>query len=186
MGKVLEDRLSEMSLAEAADAAKIVRLVNESIVMTRDLARGLLPMASESGGLLSALDLWARQISEIFHITCRFECTAPVPIHDDALADHLYHLAQESVNNAIKHGRARKIIIGLSASHGSGMLSISDDGAGFVPLAGRKTGLGLRIMHYRAKMIGGSLEMHSSPESGTIVRCVFPIRESEMEGHDVR
>ncbi len=74
MGKVLEERLAESSLAEAAEAAKIVKLVNESIKMTRELARGLLPVVSEAHGLMSALEHWAAEVSELFHIDCRFEC----------------------------------------------------------------------------------------------------------------
>ena len=175
MGKVLEDRLAEASLAEAADAAKIVRLVNESIKMTRDLARGLLPVVSEARGLMSALERWAAEVSELFHVTCRFECLDPVLIHDEGLADHLYHLAQEAVNNAIKHGRAKRITIGLSAVRNGGRLTIGDDGRGFERISNNPPGLGLRIMNYRAKMIGGSLDVQSLPGCGTMVTCFFPI-----------
>ena len=108
MGKVLEERLAERRLPEAAEAAKIVKLVNESIRMTRELARGLLPVVSEAHGLMSALEHWAGEVSELFHIACRFECAIPFLVHDEVLADHLYRMAQEAVNNAIKHGRAKK------------------------------------------------------------------------------
>ncbi len=74
MGKVLEERLAESSAPEAAEAAKIVKLVNDSIKMTRDLARGLLPVISEARGLMSALEHWAGEVSELFHVACRFEC----------------------------------------------------------------------------------------------------------------
>src|SRR5579862_3587928 len=177
MGKVLEERLAESSAADAAEAAKIVRLVNESIKMTRELARGLLPVTSEAHGLTSALEHWAVEVSELFHIACHFECSESIFVHDEVLADHLYRLAQEAVTNAIKHGHARNITIGLAVVKGGGVLTVRDDGCGFDFAPKSQSGLGLRIMNYRAKMIGGSLNVQSSSNGGTVVRCMFPISE---------
>jgi PAS domain S-box-containing protein len=179
MSKVLQDRLAEAALAEAAEAAKIVGLVNDSIKMTRELARGLLPVVAEARGLMSALDRWAGEVSDLFHVACRFDCRDPVLINDGTLADHLYHLAQEAVNNAVKHGRPRNVQIGLASANGCGTLSVRDDGAGFDTASGAHSGLGLRIMQYRAKMIGGSLEVESHPGTGTVVTCAFPMRRAE-------
>ncbi len=159
MGKVLQDRLAESSSPEAAEAAKIVKLVNESIKMTRELARGLLPVGSEPHGLMSALEHWAGEVSELFHVGCRFEFHDSVSVHDEVLADHLYRLAQEAVTNAIKHGHARNITIGLAVVMGGGVLTIRDDGCGFDAASKSQSGLGLRIMSYRAKMIRGSLNV---------------------------
>jgi len=175
LGKVLEERLAESSEADAAaGAAKIVKLVNESIKMTRDLARGLLPVVSEAHGLMSALRHWAMEASELFHTNCVFECSAPVVIRDGTVADHLYRLAQEAATNALKHGHARNITIGLAVVMGGGVLTIRDDGCGF-ELTRQSPGLGLRIMSYRAKMISGALSVESSPGRGTAVKCMFPI-----------
>ena len=83
MAKVHEAKLAEKQLAEAADAAKIVRLVNEAIHKTRELARGLLPVVSDAHGLMSALQLWAAEVEDIFGVSCRFQCDIPVLIQDD-------------------------------------------------------------------------------------------------------
>src|SRR5271169_4725325 len=128
MAKVHEAKLAEQKRAETSDAAKIVKLVNEAIHKTRELARGLLPVLSDAQGLMSALQLWATEVEDIFGIACRFECGTAVLIYDDAVATHLYHIAQESVNNAIKHGRAHNILIGLTEENGRGTLLINDDG----------------------------------------------------------
>jgi PAS domain S-box-containing protein len=181
MGKVLEDRLAESSSAEAAEAAKIVKLVNESIKMTRELARGLLPVASGPNGLMSALEHWASEVSALFHVGCRFEFHDSVFVHDEVLADHLYRLAQEAVTNAIKHGHARNITIGLAIVTGGGVLTIRDDGCGFDAASKNQFGLGLRIMSYRAKMISGSLNVQSSRNCGTVVRCSFPMVNHEAQ-----
>jgi PAS domain S-box-containing protein len=184
MGKALEERLSESSAAETAEAAKIVKLVNESIKMTRELARGLLPVASEAHGLMSALERWAVEVSELYHVACSFECCDAVFVHDEARADHLYRLAQEAVTNAIKHGHARNIAIGLAVVMGGGALTIRDDGCGFDVSRASQSGLGLRIMNYRAKMIGGSLSVQSSMNGGAMVRCLFPIAGRTSEAHN--
>ena len=175
LGKVLEDRLAETSAVDAAEAAKIVKLVNDSIKMTRELARGLLPVVSAPHGLVSALHHYAGEISELFHISCRLECSDSILVHDDALADHLHRLSQEAVTNAIKHGHSRNITIGLALVKGGGVLTVRDDGCGFDVVHKSESGLGMRIMSYRAKMIGGSLSVQSSLTGGTVVRCSFPM-----------
>lgn len=176
LSKVLQERLAESAVPETADAAKIVGLVNEAIRKTRELARGLLPVQSESSGLMSALERWAREVSDVFHLSCRMECREPVLIHENVLADNLYYIAVEAVNNAIKHGRAKNIVIRLGERNTGGVLMIEDDGAGFEIPAASPPGLGLSTMSYRAKMVGGSFEIQSAPGGGTVVTCFFPIR----------
>ena len=175
MAKVHEAKLTEKQMSDAADAAKIVKLVNEAIHKTRELARGLLPVVSDAQGLMSALQLWAGEVEDLFGISCRFKCEKAVLIHDDAKATHLYHIAQEAVNNAIKHGQARSIRIKLATENGWGTLIIVDDGTGIDEDRAPNHGMGLHIMSYRAGMIGGRLEIRQSPPHGTSVTCVFPL-----------
>jgi PAS domain S-box-containing protein len=175
MGKVLEERLAESNSPEAAEAAKIVELVNQSIRMTRELSRGLLPVVTDARGLTSALERWAGEMCELFHVNCRFESSELVLVHDGVHAEHVYRIAQEAVTNAIKHGHASHITIRLAIVKGGGVLTIWDNGCGFDVAPKSPSGLGLRIMNYRAKMIGGSLSLQSSMKTGTLVRCQFPI-----------
>jgi PAS domain S-box-containing protein len=181
MSKVLQERLAASAPEEAAEAAKIVALVNEAIKKTRELSRGLLPVVSEACGLMSALEHWAGEVSSLFHVCCRFECAGAVLIHNHPVADHLYRIAQEAVNNAIKHGRAKNIEVRLLANGASGTLTIRDDGPGFENVAAGQPGLGLHIMNYRAKMIGGSLDVQSRAGGGTEVICLFPVEHSDRE-----
>ena len=176
MAKVHEARLAEKRIDETADAAKLVKLVNEAIYKTRELARGLLPVVSDEHGLMSALQLWAAEVEDIFNVPCRFECDAPVLIRDDGVATHLYHIAQEAVHNALKHGQPKSIWIGLTADDGRGTLLVKDDGSGIAEVREHSQGMGLHIMNYRANIIGGTLEVHPDPIRGTIVTCTFPIR----------
>ncbi len=176
MAKVHEEKLANAKVGDSADAAKIVRLVNEAIRKTRELARGLLPVMSDAQGLMSALQLWAGEVEDVFGICCKFECENPVLIQDDAIATHLYHIAQEAVNNAMKHGQARNVTLRLMAEDGHGTLSVIDDGFGIDEDRKSGQGMGLSIMTYRSSMIGGRLEVKRNGTRGTIVSCVFPLK----------
>jgi PAS domain S-box-containing protein len=174
MSKVQEQKLMEKALPEAGDAAKIVGLVNEAIHKTRELARGLHPVVSHAEGLMSALRQYAGEVEDLFGVACRFQCLSPVLIHDDTVATHLYYVAREAVNNAIKHGAAQQIVVRLAADERQGALAIQDDGCGIGALAESGKGMGLHLMNYRARMIGGSLEVQRLPARGTLVTCLFP------------
>ena len=178
MTKVQEQRLAERQIPEAADAAKIVQLVNDAIRKTRELSRGLLPVVSDAHGLMSALRLYATEIEDLFGITCRFQCDEAVLIHDAPMATHLYHIAQEAVNNAIKHGHAKNILIRLFSGDRQGTLVIKDDGAGIERPVAPHAGVGLHIMNYRAGMIGGNLEVRRE-QPGTAVTCRFPMNNTD-------
>ena len=110
-----------------------------------------------------------------FGISCHFQCDPPVLITDDTLATHLYHIAQEAVTNAVKHARARNILIRLFEADGRGTLLVRDDGNGLVQPPRDHAGMGLQIMRHRADMIGGTLEVRSEAMQGTIVTCRFPL-----------
>jgi two-component system CheB/CheR fusion protein len=179
MSKVLEQKLSEESIAESSDAEKIVRLVNDAIRRTKELSRGLLPVVSEAHGLMSALKQRAGELEDLFQISCQFECDEPVLIEDVNLATHLYHIAQEAVNNAIRHGKSRNIVMGLKSQNGVGVLRIQDDGGGFPKQPASQPGVGLSIMNYRADMVGGSLKVQSNEGRGVTVTCTFPNRSVE-------
>jgi len=172
MSKVLEQKLAEKSLPEACEAAKIVKLVNEAIRKTRELSRGLVPVMSDAQGLMSALEQLANEVNDLFQICCRFECSGPVLIHDDATGMHLYYIAQEAVNNAIKHGKAGNILIGLFRADGHVTMTVEDDGTG-LPQPAPNTGMGLHIMSHRARMISGALAVGRRPSGGTLVTCSF-------------
>jgi PAS domain S-box-containing protein len=175
MCKALEEKLAEKSLPEVADAEKIGRLVNQAISQARELARGLLPLRPGPRGLVSALQNLACEVEDLFNVACHFKCDDSVLIDDINLATHLYRIAQEAASNAIRHGNARHIRIVIEAANDRFALKIEDDGSGIPEAVQNKEGMGLRIMSYRANMIGGSLEVRRDPEGGTIVSCSFPI-----------
>ena len=179
MSKVLQEKLSDQCLPEAVEAAKIVKMVNEAIDNTWQLARGLHPVAAEPQGLMSALKKWANEVEVLFQIHCSFQCDKPVYIHDANAATHLYRIAQEAVNNAIRHGKSKNIVISLAGRGATAKLTIQDDGNGFPAKQTSQPGVGLSIMNYRADMIGGSLKVQPNDSRGITVTCMFPIRGIE-------
>ena len=177
MSKALQQRLEAQGLPEAVEAGKIVTLVNKAIEKTRELSRGLVPVVSGADGLMASLQRLAGEVENFFSVSCRFVCDVPVLLDDVVAGTHLFHIAQEAVSNAIKHGRATRIVVALSALGDSGRLAIEDNGVGIPSMPTRTSGMGLHIMGYRASMIGGSLEVTREPNgTGTIVKCSFPMR----------
>ena len=169
--QVLEEKLAARNLPEASEANKVVELVEEGINLSRKLAKGLHPVDMEADGLMLALEEYAATSSELFKVSCRFECDLPVLIHDAATAGHLFRIAQEAVGNAIKHGKARNILIRLDASEEATVLSVKDDGVGLTEPLPKNRGMGLRIMAFRSGMIGGTFNARRDETGGTLVTC---------------
>ena len=174
MSQVLEQKLAAKSKAEAARAAEIARQVRDAIGHTRLLARGLSPVTLESEGLMSALEELAADTGKMFQVACVLECNPPVLMHDHAAATHLYRIAQEAVSNAVKHGKAKHLTISLKTIGDRNVLMIKDDGAGLPRTAPAGKGMGLRIIQYRAGMIGGAAMVQRDLDGGTSVVCSVP------------
>lgn len=174
LSKALQHKLAAQSLPEAADATQIATLVSDSIGQTRALAKGLAPVGLEDGGLPSALLQLAHATGTVFGVKCEFNGDHSLDLDDLAISTHLYRIAQESINNALRHGDAKFINVQLRSGMRGIELQIDDDGRGFLP-TGQPSGMGLQIMQFRAKMIGGRLEVRRRDSSGgTIVHCMMP------------
>jgi len=173
MCQVLEQKLAPKSKPEAGRAGEIARHVREAITHTRSLARGLSPVEFEANGFMSALQELAANVQKLFQVQCRFECPKPVLTQNNVAATHLYRIAQEAINNAIKHGKASCIVIALQYSDGGVVLSVTDDGSGFPAKWNETAGMGLRIMKYRAGMVGATLEFRRAKPRGTVLSCAF-------------
>lgn len=185
MAKVLEQKLTRQSADEAGDAREISQLVNQAIGETRQLSRGLHPVALDENGLMSALQTMAAATQKHSGISCVFQCETPVPVQDASAAVHLYRIAQEAVTNALRHGRTRNIRIELAAGQPQATLSITNDGLDFPKTLPQNRGMGLQVMSHRAEMIGGTLDARRAPNGGTQVTCTFPIKTQSTEGERI-
>lgn len=173
-GQVLGEKLAAKSSPEAADARAIVKLVEDSIALTRNLAHGISPVEMEKEGLITALREYAANISQLFKVNCVFDGESPPMVQDAAAATQLYRIMQEAVSNAIRHGKPKKIIISLASRKRQLDLTIEDDGSGLPDEWQKNRGLGARIMAHRAAMIGGTFSIEPNPTGGTFVKCSVP------------
>ncbi len=170
----LRDRLNRMHPQEAEQAELIAQLANDAVAQSRALARGLCPVQLENAGLLVALEELATQAQTLHGIGCRFEVKGTPPVCDHLTSLHLYRITQEAIHNAVRHGQARHVRIVLFSRRHRHRLSITDDGRGFDAAAQRTApGSGLRLMGYRATILGGTLSIESHPGGGTTVACHF-------------
>ena len=174
-GQVLVQSLRAKESDSVASAARVVELIEDGITLSRNLARGLNSVGRSGDGLMEALEDFAASTSDLFKISCRFDCPLPVLISDIHIAQHLYRITQEAVGNAIKHGRAKNIHIRLEAHKGGKRLSIVDDGVGRPPFPADGKGMGMRIMSYRADRIGAAFSIRRRDPTGAIVTCFLPL-----------
>jgi len=161
----------------AALAEKIVSLIDEATTKARSLARGLCPVHLVAGGLHSALEEIAEKTAFASGIQCTYRGDDTITFSDNALATHVYYIVQEAVNNAVKHSGAKTIDISLSQDGEYTHLYVVDDGQGMVENREGK-GIGLRIMQYRALVIGAFLEIDNGRNGGTMIHLYMKRPES--------
>lgn len=174
LATALRDRLVKSDSENAEQANLIAALSNDATLESRALARGLCPVQLEqAGGLVSALQELVDSTEMIQDVRCRFR--GPAQFDCDHLTGvQLYRISQEAINNALRHGEARNIEVTLTATGCEEFrLTIADGGKGFDADARPITKGGLRLMEYRANMIGGSFVVDSQPGLGTRVTCEF-------------
>jgi PAS domain S-box-containing protein len=170
LSSLLRQRLSAEHHPETHRADEIVDLIRQATAKTRSLAKGLCPVNMDEGGLPSSLNEFADHVEKVFGVTCRFNCLTSLAIKNNAVATNLYHIVQEAVNNALRHGRASRVKITLLSIHEGLCLVVTDNGCGMAD-SRPAGGLGLSIMGYRAKNIKADLLIRSAPHKGTRVIC---------------
>lgn len=175
--QALQQKLAANSQAESAQASQIRSLLKEAVNQARNLSHGLYPVDPQPDGLMVALRELASNVGTLFNISCAFRCPRPVMIEDNSVATHLYRIAQEAVQNAIRHGKASRIGIELARPSDVVRLSVADNGVGFPDDAQPRTGMGLRTMKHRADVIGGSLSIKRLSRGGSRVVCEIQGRQ---------
>lgn len=178
--KALAERLRAQGLPEVEDAEQLVDLANLSVSMTRALARGLRPVGPEDNALTVALMQFSQDVCSLYRVQCSFVADETVLVRDSEASQHLFRIAQEAVNNAIKHGAARRLWIDLGARPKGGLvLTVRNDGKPLpsdVVQRRHADGMGLAGMRYRAQLIGARLTVRNvkTPEGPQVeVKVVY-------------
>ncbi|MDD4871678.1 MAG: response regulator [Kiritimatiellae bacterium] len=171
---VLKTTLESESSKGIHDAELIRDMASNAVTCTRRLCAGLFPSELENAGLASALEHLAINQEQLFHIPCSFTNKCIVEVPDKSVALHLYRIAQQAINNAVLHSKAKCISISL-AQKGSGViLTVNDDGIGITSVNNNQNeGMGLHIMKYRARIIGAVLIISRRSNGGTTVECIW-------------
>lgn len=170
----LGERLQSPDPGPAELVAKIAAGLKRVHHDVRALSRGLVPVEVSPNGLRAALAGLAAQVGDQAGIRCTFDAHESVRAPDPTTATHLVRIAQEAVSNALRHGRPDSIHIALRAEYGLLVLEIHDDGIGIGDSPVPGAGLGLRLMEYRASLIGGTLAVGPGDDGGTRVTCSVP------------
>ncbi len=157
-------------------AQRIHELLRQSVSEVRRMSHGLSPTSVKYRGLVGALQLLAETVRTNFRTPCECEVDAGIAIQNNDIEAHLFRIAQEAVNNALRHGKPSKVMLSLQhVSQTECELRIEDDGAGLKKTkGGQHNGIGVRVMDYRANLIGARLTIKAKPRRGVVVTCRFP------------
>lgn len=168
------DDLRARGEAAAVKAEQIRDLVSEAVSLTRDLARGINPVPMPGHGLALALDDLAGTTARVSGLSIAFRESGDPQLENAEASLHFYRIAQEALQNAIRHGMPQKITVILSQSEDAIRLEVVDDGKGMTLPNGARSGMGLHSMRYRANALGAELKIDSNPGGGTVVSCEMP------------
>ena len=180
----LAKRLAAREQPEADKQSELVSMIQQAKSEVRQLAKGLYPVDVDAQGLLAALEELAQTTRQRTPVRCTFKGDRAIQIRDNEVATHLFRIAQEGVHNALKHASPKHISIALTKPRGRVTLAIRDDGTGISSKGissdskARPGGLGMRIMQYRANVIGAHLSVETPGAGGTLIRCTLK-REEE-------
>ncbi|HEV7999428.1 MAG TPA: PAS domain S-box protein [Planctomycetaceae bacterium] len=173
LAKGLAKKLEEEESPQIAIAHTIADSVQRALREVRVAVQGLVPVEVDGAGFMAALEQLAAETTNRCGIDCRVEGDDRVRIEDNVVATHLFRIVQEAINNAVKHAHPREILVRPELSNGTIRVTVADDGVGFVAGAPSRngSGMGMRIMQYRAGVIDATLEVRRQAGRGTAVVC---------------
>jgi two-component system, NarL family, sensor histidine kinase UhpB len=177
MIKSLELNLKKKKIKEAESAGQIHSRFTQAMNHAKDVARHLTSLNPHETNLGTALKAVTAQVRSLFNIACSFRSTGEIPRQPENTVEQLYKITQEAVTNAIRHGKARKVEVRLAQTDGKLLLSIRNTGRPFPSLKDQRPGVGIRIMNYRANLIGATLDVKPSRGGGTVVVCSLPLKK---------
>jgi PAS domain S-box-containing protein len=179
LARVEKLRLRQAGEERAAQAlGRLGQHIQAALNQARTMARGLRPVEVAPDGLAHALANLAKQVATTSSVDCRYLGVPDLAVEDEIVAMHLFRIAQEAAQNALKHAQATRIEFDLRREPEGLLLTVRDDGRGMDPDVAHVDGMGLKIMRYRANILGGRLAIGSDPLGGTLVRCVVRLRDS--------
>jgi PAS domain S-box-containing protein len=172
--RTARDRLEHDPAAVAEPIDYVLQLAEAGMAEMRALIFELRPEALETEGLVAALNKQVDAVRARHGLAAR-TAAGEEPDSPLEVKQALYRIAQEALQNTVKHARARRVEVRLEAPAGEVRLAIEDDGVGFEPDRSFPGHLGLRSMRERALGVGGSMEVTSAPGGGTRILISVPL-----------
>jgi signal transduction histidine kinase len=158
------------------DLAELAKIASKSIETVRDMTHAMLPLELRQMGFVTVCQQLATSTQKSSGIMVRFRYVGhPSHVPVGPSAEHMYRIVQEAIANAVKHANPTRISLTLKASDAKLVLTVSDNGEG-IDLTRATGGIGLQIMRYRARLMGGLLDVRRNSGGGTLVRSVLPRR----------
>jgi signal transduction histidine kinase/PAS domain-containing protein len=168
----------------AALMQRIATASNQALREIRLLLYELRLATPDAMPLAAALQLRLEAVEQRAGIDAKLWIVDGVDI-PPSLAQTLYWIAIEALNNSLKHAAAQHVRVQIERCDGEIEMSVLDDGGGIAPQAGSGSGFGLRSMAERATQVGGVLNVTNAPAGGTEVRVRLPIQtDRSSEGKD--
>ncbi len=172
-GHILK-KLKKEEHALTEDMQEIADLIKEADEYSRGLARGLVKIDLDRGGFHAAIEKLVRQSERLFRITCTLNAPEEIEITEHNSAENVYRIIQEAINNAVKHGQSTKVTVNMVYQNKAVRITIQDNGTGFPRNWRHRRGLGVRIMEFRARLIGGHFEQRNRPGGGASISILLP------------
>ena len=161
-------------------AQEIASVIQKAMKHTRYLSYGMIAFNITNRGLVEGLRQLAKDVSSYSGISCSFSCSGDAEIDDITITTHLFRIAQETTNNAIKHSMAHNLSIELRADEREMDMIIADDGVGIDQKARpERSSMGLMTMNFRAQLIGARLTMTTQEGQGTRITITLPSTQME-------
>jgi two-component system sensor histidine kinase DegS len=177
--KATEKKLAQKHLPEVKETRKVLALVDTVINHTHDLAHCFSSMDLQGDDLCFLIKKLSTSVKQTFPVVCRFQAVGVIPVLPAEMTAQLYKIVQESISNAIKHAKAKKVLVSLARQRGKLILQVKNDGVPFPIERAPSRRMGLRIMNYRAQTLGGTFDIRPNGRSGALVTCSIPF----VNGH---
>jgi len=171
--RLIYDRLKSISPELAGEVHEIETAIKSAIDEVRRLSRGLIPYKNSGLDFREMIDAIALTIERDYKLKCDFSIDKQIAIDDESIIKEIFYIIDEAVLNSIKHSKCSRISIAMFQDNNMIKLQISDNGKGITDKTGKEPGVGLEIMKYRARALGGGLEITYKPGQGTAIECIF-------------
>ena len=179
LGMLATSLLNKASKPEYGLASQLATGLQETLSQVRAISHGLVPIEIDAAGFTKALRSLTEEIRRQSHIPVKFEILNKIDFANDDMVIHLYRIAQEALNNAIKHANCQQLSVSIDIEEDDGLLEICDNGQGMVDDTNSEQGLGLNIMKYRSSLFDGQIKIYPVESGGTRVCCRFPLKQAE-------